>query len=186
MKRPPRTAPATPDRRVARTRRQLREALVSLVLERGWDSVSVTDVCERADIGRSTFYVHFADKEELMLSGFQNLEAALESVRRATPGTFAFARELVVHTHENLQLFRALVATKTGRYVIAHLRGVSTRLVTAELKALRPSSARQSHLATFIAGGLVELLVTWLEGPTRRSADEIANAFLELTRKVLA
>jgi AcrR family transcriptional regulator len=191
MKRSRNTASPTPDRRppdrrVARTRRQLRDALVSLVIERTWDSVSVRDVCERADIGRSTFYVHFADKEELMLSGFQTLEATLESVRRTAPGQFAFARELIVHTQENLPLFRALVATKTGRHVIGHLRGVSTRLVTAELRALRLTGTRQAQLAQYIAGGLVEMLVTWLEGPPRRSANELAETFLELTRKLLA
>jgi AcrR family transcriptional regulator len=109
---------------------------VALVIERGWDAVTVTDVCERADIGRSTFYVHFADKEELMLSGFERLETTLESVRTAAPAQFAFVRELVVHTQENLRLFRALVATKAGRHVIGHLRAVSTRLVSAELRAL--------------------------------------------------
>jgi AcrR family transcriptional regulator len=184
MKRRPATPPR--DRRIARTRRQLREALVSLVIERGWDSVSVTDVCDRADIGRSTFYVHFADKEELMFSGFQTLEATLESVRKNAPGQFAFARELVVHAQDNLPLFRALVATKTGRHVTSHLRAVSTRLVLADLRALRLSGARQVQVAHYIAGGLVELMVTWLEGPTRRQANELADTFLELTRKVLA
>lgn len=71
------TRERTPDRRVQRTRRQLREALITLILERGWDAVSVRDVCEKADVGRSTFYVHFADKENLLLSGFDDLHATM-------------------------------------------------------------------------------------------------------------
>ena len=61
---------AKTDRRIARTRRALRESLSSLVMERGWSAVSVQEICERADIGRSTFYLHYADKDELLLSGF--------------------------------------------------------------------------------------------------------------------
>lgn len=53
----PLTTGAGGDRRVRKTRRLLHEALVTLILERGWDAVSVRDVCERADVGRSTFYV---------------------------------------------------------------------------------------------------------------------------------
>ena len=67
------------DRRVLRTRRTLREALVQLILQRGWEKVSVLEVCERADVGRSTFYTHFADKEELLLSGFDDLRQALRT-----------------------------------------------------------------------------------------------------------
>ena len=74
--------PNSTDRRVRRTRRALRDALLELTLERGWDEVNVLDVCERADVARSTFYTHFADKEELLLSGFDDLRAAL----RATTG----------------------------------------------------------------------------------------------------
>jgi AcrR family transcriptional regulator len=174
-----------PDRRVARTRRQLRDALVSLVIERGWDEVTLTDVCERADLGRSTLYVHFADKENLLLSGFRELEASLESVQRGAPGTFAFARELLAHTQGNLQLFRALVATNAGRYVVLNLRDISVRLVAADLKARRTTPPHPQLLARYIAGGLVELILMWLEKPTRQSADELADAFLALTRNSL-
>ena len=52
------------DRCVQRTRDSLRAAFVALMAERGWDRVSVQDVCDRANVGRSTFYTHFADKEE--------------------------------------------------------------------------------------------------------------------------
>src|SRR5512139_3251865 len=69
------------DRRVLRTRATLREALVRLILERGWDDISVQDVCDRANVGRSTFYSHFADKEELLLAGFDDLRKALVALR---------------------------------------------------------------------------------------------------------
>ena len=58
--------PNPQDPRAVKTRLALRAALVSLIIERGWDAVAIRDVCQRAGVGRSTFYTHFADREELL------------------------------------------------------------------------------------------------------------------------
>ena len=68
------------DRRVARTRGMLHEALLSLIIEKGYEAVSVEDICERANVGRSTFYAHFTGKDDLKRSGLGHL-------RQATPGS---------------------------------------------------------------------------------------------------
>jgi AcrR family transcriptional regulator len=54
------------DRRTQRTRHQLGRALVGLVEEKRFDDITVQDVIDRADVGRSTFYTHFRDKEDLL------------------------------------------------------------------------------------------------------------------------
>ena len=55
------------DRRVQRTRKLLRDALMSLIMEDGYDAVSIQDITEKANLGRATFYLHFKDKDELLL-----------------------------------------------------------------------------------------------------------------------
>ena len=69
-------AEATTDRRVRRTRQLLRDALMELTLERGYDRITVQDILDRADIGRSTFYSHYRDKDDLMVSEFEALHPA--------------------------------------------------------------------------------------------------------------
>ena len=69
-----RVGEARPDRRVARSRRALKEALTDLILERGYESVTVQDVIDRADVGRSTFYAHFLDKDDLLMAILADLE----------------------------------------------------------------------------------------------------------------
>ncbi|MGA2521581.1 MAG: helix-turn-helix domain-containing protein, partial [Acidimicrobiales bacterium] len=69
--------PDTTDRRVRRTRRALRDAFVALVLERGYDRLTVEDITERADVARPTFYAHYAHKEDLLTSVFTELIADL-------------------------------------------------------------------------------------------------------------
>ncbi|MDX0906328.1 TetR family transcriptional regulator [Sinorhizobium medicae] len=53
------------DRRVARTRKSLHQALISLILEKGYDSITVDEICQTANVGRSTFYLHFTSKDDL-------------------------------------------------------------------------------------------------------------------------
>ncbi len=66
------------DRRVQRTRQLLQDALVSLIQEKGYEAVTVQDILDQANVGRSTFYAHFRDKEELLLSRFEHLRSEFE------------------------------------------------------------------------------------------------------------
>src|SRR5436305_620987 len=78
------------DRRVARSRRLLQEALVALILERGYTAVTVQAVLDRADVGRATFYAHFTGKEALLLSIFEELRDSLHrELAGITPATVA-------------------------------------------------------------------------------------------------
>lgn len=70
------------DRRVLRTKRALRSALLEVIVERGYDAVSVQAIADRADVGRATFYTHYADKEDLLLGSLDPLAARL---RRGAP-----------------------------------------------------------------------------------------------------
>ena len=60
------------DRRVRRTQELLHRALISLALEKNYDSITIQEILDRADIGRSTFYAHFKGRDELLISVFTN------------------------------------------------------------------------------------------------------------------
>jgi AcrR family transcriptional regulator len=70
------------DRRVERTQRLLREALFSLIQEKGFEALSVQEIIDRANVGRATFYAHFDNKEDLLVSGFDTLRASLKERQR--------------------------------------------------------------------------------------------------------
>jgi hypothetical protein len=65
------------DRRVARTRAMLQKAHISLILEKGYEAITVEDICEVANVGRSTFYAHYTSKDDLRRSGLENLRRLL-------------------------------------------------------------------------------------------------------------
>jgi len=174
---------AVPDRRVQRTRRQLREALLTLMVERGWDAVSVRDICEKADVGRSTFYVHFADKENLLLSGFDDLHAEMDGARARGEGQFGFIEPFVVHAAENKHLLQAVHGCESAQQMQWRVRDMLRSLVDKELQLLEVAGTARGSAVRFIVGGITELLMAWLDEPCGVSAGTLA---LELQRHALA
>ena len=174
------------DRRIRKTRNQLRDALISLILERGWDKVSVQDVCGRADVGRSTFYVHFADKEELLLSGLDDLHQVLDAQRIQKKGSFAFVDGLVDHAKEKARLLRAIIGKRSSPNVQRQFREVVMQLVQAELTEFEFEEKHGRAVATYIGGGFAELLTTWLDRPSSLDVNTLAATFRELAENSLA
>jgi AcrR family transcriptional regulator len=70
------------DRRVQRTRQLLRGALFSLIQEKGFEALSVQDIIDRANVGRATFYAHFDNKHDLLLSGLEDFRTAIKAQQR--------------------------------------------------------------------------------------------------------
>lgn len=181
--------PQSVDRRVQRTRRALRDALLSLLPERGWDDIGVQEICERADVGRSTFYLHFQNKEQLLAGGFSDLRAMLrEQGAAADEGQLKplfFLRGLIDHVHEQRKLFRSLIGRRSGHVVHMRFREMLLQLVEADLS---PASAgwQRDAAARYVAGALFELLAWWVEARGARSPDEIERYFRQLTLPVIA
>jgi AcrR family transcriptional regulator len=169
------------DRRVRRTRRNLTEALIGLILERGYDAITVQDILDRADIGRSTFYAHFRDKEALLLSCFDDLR---EDMRRdldaMTPGVEprdSGQPSIVVFTHayRHRRVYRALCGRRGGNIVYGHLHTLIAAALRAHLAprlAASGSSIPADAIAEFYTSGLLGILSWWVnqgfpDGPVR-------------------
>lgn len=174
---------AVVDRRVRRTRQLLRDAFVSLILERGYDGTTVSDIVERADVGRSTFYAHFVDKEALLLWTFQELHFTGDASSGAGPAPlFALSREMFRHADEQRRLFRAVFGRFGGvlpggrmdREVLEFVRGGFAAIAPAADERDRTMAARVA-VSAFIG-----LLHWWLETDQPLSPDEVNGAFTAL------
>lgn len=174
------------DRRVRKTRQQLRDALINLILESGWESISVQDICARADVGRSTFYVHFADKEELLLTGLEELHSVLDQQRVQAKGSFAFVDGLVEHAKEKARLLRALIGKRSSPNIQRRFREVVTQLVRAELGEFELEEKQARAVVTYIGGGFAELLTTWLDRPSSLDINTLAATFHVLANNTLS
>jgi AcrR family transcriptional regulator len=187
------TQPAL-DRRIQRTRLALRDALMQLMVERGWDAIDVQTLCERANIGRSTFYEHFPNKEELLAANFANLRQMLlthqVSSSRRVAGSLQFVPGLVVHVHEAQEVFRALLHRRSGQFVQQRFRELLVEMVQAEMKAEQKTSAARGWQTTaqahYLAGALFELLAWWLGTKRPHKPEEITALYLQWSAPVLA
>jgi len=175
-----------PDRRVQRTHRLLHEALIALIHERGWDAITVQDVCERADVGRSTFYVHFADKEELLVSGFGQLRKHLRKAVAVDPARpLAFTQALLEHTHEYEPVYRALLGRRTAQVVYRTWIDLVSELLEADLEQLVHRGVLRSAAVRYLAGAMWELLGWWSEQPKRATTVDLADTYRRLTMAVV-
>src|SRR5216683_4662018 len=130
------------DRRVRRTRTSLHKALISLALEKNYDSITVQEVLDRADVGRSTFYTHFQSMDELLISGVHDLRITLNSAlqQQRTPAkrhesVIAFSRAMFEHANEYRNVYFALLNTRAWPLVRQHLQNVLEELIRRECRA---------------------------------------------------
>ena len=102
---------------VGRTRKALKEALTDLILEKGYEGVTVQDVIDRADVGRSTFYAHFVDKDDLLMAILADLEMPGLDPSTWKPDDPAFGWTLALFRHfgSGKRLFKAVASSQSGR-----------------------------------------------------------------------
>lgn len=179
-----------------RTERALREAFVSLVLERGYDRISVEDIAERADIARATFYAHYAGKEELLTSVFTELVEDLMNRLTLRVGPWDVARTHMVeesykHAGELRDLYRVCLSGAGDGKAREAYRAAMTRSVevnfTERLQALgnEPAVPLPVMCAAFV-GTHMELLVAWLDGELEYSPEEMATMEIQVLIRGLA
>lgn len=179
------------DRRPLRTRRALRDALLSLLVDKGWDELSVQDICDRADIGRSTFYLHFPSKEELLRGSLDDLRGALNALAGEDGDTkskrpLGFVHGLLAHLYEQRQLCRSIFGRRSAHTVQVRFREMVTKLVADNLAVLAPAGWTRDAAVHYLAGALVEMLAWWIDSRPMRSIDEIEQLYLRLAEPAMA
>src|SRR5262245_32197205 len=130
------------DRRIQRTRKLLQDALIALILEKGYEAVTVQDIIDRANVGRSTFYAHFLDKQQLLLSGFEQLRVFLVKQHAAMAASgeqrLGFSLAMFEHALSYRRVYRALIGKQSGAVMVRHMQEMLTDVVREELAALAP------------------------------------------------
>jgi len=164
------------DRRVQRTRRLLHKALMSLILEKKYETITVQEILDRADVGRSTFYMRFQDKDELLVSGFQYLQSFLESAQQTSATVpdklyeriIGFSLSMFEHTQEYRRVNRALLGSNAEalvrRRIHSVLAGIVSRELSLELRNRKRSNGPVSPelLAHFLVSTYILVLTWWL------------------------
>ena len=172
-----------PDRRSERTLHLLSAAFVQLMREKGYSAITVSDLIERANIGRSTFYSHFRDKDDLFV---HELDRVIEALSNGIPAQdempFFPSLGLFRHVGEEYELYKALVWTPGIDLLIKHLqKSLSARIEQGFQESGKEFETPIPILANFIAGSFLTLLKWWLENRMIYSPEEMDTIFKKLT-----
>ncbi len=180
------------DARVRRTRDALGDALVALMQEKPFDTITVQDVLDRAKVGRSTFYTHYSDKDDLLMSDaeeFFESVAMLLSLRGDTSDRVFPVREFFGHIVEAKQFVDALMSAGKFNDNMELARGLCARGIEQRLSELPkgkgiPADERPA-IAFAHAGALLSLLTWWIDRGMRQSPAEMDQLFHKMVWKGL-
>ncbi|MBP7686849.1 MAG: TetR/AcrR family transcriptional regulator [Thermoflexales bacterium] len=182
-------AEKTVDRRIQRTRQLLQDALLALILEKGFEAVTVQDVIDRANVGRSTFYAHFQDKEDLLLSGFEHLRAEFEkyllsgSVTSDSP--WALSLSMLQHAQSQRQLYKAFASKQGGNIALTHIQKYLTAVLYDHLKqqlSTRKKSLPPEIVTHYLASSFISLLTWWLDTDSTYTAEQMNEYYRRLVQ----
>ena len=175
------------DRRSARTQRSLSGALVSLVKEKRFDDITVQEVIDRADVGRSTFYSHFRDKEDLFQKDWEQfLDGFAQHIdwEKAGTGRFVPAVYLFSHLQEYQPFYKGLVRSQKADAVFkSGIIYLSQKIETALQGRLRGQPAPPIPipiLAHQLSSELFALLQWWLDHEMPYSPERMDEIFHQL------
>ena len=179
------------DRRIERTRQMLHEALVSLILEKGYLDITIQDILDRANVGRSTFYAHFRDKEDLLLSGFNRLVEEFQveypqiADRPADPVRAMEDFTLVAfrHAQSHHLLFKAMVGKQGGNIIFEDAQKYLSQIIKKYISTLAldpPLQVPIDLLVSYLVSSFLAVLVWWLDHDMPFSAEQINAIFTQL------
>lgn len=178
------------DRRIRRTKNLLKGHFVQLVKSKGYKNVTVTDIVEKADYNRSTFYLHFKDKEdiaeELITDILDELESAFHlpfletgivEYNHILPSSNAFFR----HFYDNRD-FYSLLSLEDSIPRFNEKFFMKFKEVFAGITYLDESnkSIELEHFNTYKMYGSYGVILEWITGGCKQTPDEIADNLLEI------
>lgn len=169
---------AATDRRALRTKAALHAALMSLMADRRYEAITARAICAKASVGRSTFYEHYAGKDDLKRDGLERMRIQIMAAQalRNDGGAFVFSRHLLDHARQHLDHYRSLVRSRSGAMVLERIRQMVCGFVREELAASRGSLDPEIALQ-YVVGAYMSILTWWLDGGARQSPQDVDAAF---------
>ena len=184
------------DRRVQRTRELLQKALLELIGEKGYDAITVQDIVDRANVGRTTFYLHYNSKDELFISCHEAmvskfLIAPLHPLSREellSPDAPQGLKSAYQHLEDSRAMLYAIFQGKDSLLIMRQIRDWNAREIETNLRTVfaeTESTIPLDVLANYLAGAQIALMHWWLEKRQPHTLENLAKTFHRLQRAVI-
>jgi AcrR family transcriptional regulator len=179
--------PPKDDRRSRRTRQLLGDALVELMLEKHFERITVQDILDRADVGRSTFYAHYTDKESLLISQIEHVIHELEAYTTEAGGKnhgLLPSLELFRHVKEQRRLMQAFVWGRGAEILTQDFQAQVSKIIEQNIRSMVVDtvafSLPLSVVAKFVASTFVMLLRWWFDEEMQHTPEQMDEMFQKL------
>jgi AcrR family transcriptional regulator len=179
--------PKKDDRRIQRTRKALRDALRSLVLDRGYDDLSVQDITDKANLGRATFYLHYREKDELLEDLLREFS---QSFAQRQGSKISFSDRKVVqsmfeYAEDYYDFYRIMAIGKGGMIGMRKMQAIIRETYAQFLDTIETASGGKftvprAFLDNFMASSLMSTIFLWLDQDMPYTPTEMADMFLKL------
>jgi len=190
------------DRRVQRTLHSLRTALFELIKEKEYDEISIEEITTRANVGRTTFYLHYKDKDDLLMEEFSTtIYERVQSLSEIPFSVWLPVSEednennkplqplLLVfqHIHDHSELYYLLLKSANSNKIVERIRKVSTdaiikfvenKMETDPIPVL--SEVPIEFFAAFFSGALISIANWWIGEDMRHTPEEVTDMFRSL------
>jgi AcrR family transcriptional regulator len=186
----------TRDRRVQKTMDLLHQALGSLIREKPYDEIVVQEILDLANVGRSTFYMHFRDKDELLLSGIHDMLGTAHAPVDAQPSgkpyesMVGFSLPVFEHIHQHRHAGTAVMGARGRAVVHEHLQKVVAEQLAEKVgKHYRRRSGcpiPPDLLVHYVASTFILVLNWWVESRSQLPPREVNALFRALVQPTLA
>lgn len=184
------------DRRIIKSRRLMREALVSLMNEKSYDSITVKEITDRADLNRATFYLHFSDKDDLLFQANEDiLYKVLDGIEQYNiefftgytgipdPKVLLFFKRIA----ENSNFFKVML-TKANIECTNRLQSFIYRWIYDNLSSISKNKGNPliaiETISRYHSAALVGLLTWWLQNNMPYEAEEMVIQLSKLVNLV--
>ncbi len=176
------------DRRSKRTRNLLHNAMIELIIEKPYASITIQDIIDRAGVGRSTFYAHFQDKDDLATSNMEyiidNLAQHLEQDEVPDIQHIIPSLTLFQHVEEHKEIFEALVRGQGFNLFLEKGQDHWRRKFEEQLEFFLPEGREPkvplAVVANYMAGNLMFFLKWWADSKSSVSPEQMHEIIQQL------
>lgn len=183
------------DRRIARTRLAVRDALVTMIKEKGFDALTVSDLVIRANINRGTFYLHFKDKFDLLeqteteiLHDLQSIFLSFNSlqIKESNGGDQLHSLVIILleYVKEHADLMHAILGLQGDYSLITRIRSsIEQNVKFGGFSGLKEENfiVPKEYLISYIIQAHLGVLQTWLTAGCSESPQVMANILFKLS-----
>lgn len=183
------------DRRILRTRALLRDALMRLIIEKGYDNITIQDITDEANVARTTFYLHFGDKDELLFTTMRDMYDELyAAANRERPGSWLSNNiddciaDDFEHVSDYGDFYHVMLSERGSAAFLTQVRRyLAESIISDTFKHFVPDDVKPNlphgMMAYAMAGAEIGVIKWWLDNGMQQSPREVAFMLEQLMKK---